>query len=243
MIPQVDRDPSNLKPTEPMIGKLGNGGGGGWQPVIRVLARDVLLPFVVYLALHFGGLSNLRSLIAAAIVAVAITVIDSTRRGRPTTLTLIVLLTLVLSIVVALISGNARVTLARDCLISAGLGTAFLVSLTRPRPLLYQLLAPLAAARLDPADRHAGDRLFRSRYDDTPHMRHALRVSTLAWGIVLLTDATLRLVAVLSLSVSAAASAATALTIITVIILIGSLRFYLPGRLRPDSPRRASWTP
>jgi hypothetical protein len=199
----------------------------GWAPVARVVLRDVLLPYLVYLALHAAGVTNLFALAAGAGLAVVIVIADAVRDRRINVLTLIVLLTLVLSVVVSLISGNARVTLARDCVITAGLGIVLLGSLTRRRPLLFHLLAPLMTAHhLD------NDITFDRRFERSPDLRATLRISTAVWGFVLLADACLRLTAVALLSVSAAASAATILTIATVVILVGWLRFYLPRRLR-----------
>lgn len=194
-----------------------------WGPVIRVIAREVLLPYLVYLALHSAGVSSLLSLAAGAAMAVLLMATDAARKGRPNALTAIVLLTLVLSIVVSLISGNARVTLARDCLITGGLGAVFLGSLLRPRPLLYQLLAPLASPRLP-----GGEPEFQRRYDESARLRSVLTFSTIVWGLVLLADAGLRLTAVLVLPVSEAATAATVLTIATVVVLVAWLRFYVP---------------
>jgi hypothetical protein len=202
-------------------------GGAGWSTVARVIAREVVLPYVVYLALHSAGVSNLLALAAGAAAAVLIMAASAVRHERPTALTGIVLLSLILSIVVSLISGNARVTLARDCLITGGFGVVLLASLTRRRPLLFYVLAPLAAPRLP-----GGESEFQRRFDESATLRSTLTLSTLVWGLVLLADAALRLTAVLVLPVTAAATAATVLTIITVIVLVSWLRFYLPRRLR-----------
>ena len=205
-------------------------GPTGWGSVALVLARDVLPPYLVYVVLHAAGMSNLLALTAGAVVALVILLADAVRNRRLNALTLIVLVTLVLSLVVALISGNARLILARDCLITGGLGLLFLGSLGRHRPLLYYLLAPLADARNpSPANR------FADRYDQSTDLRSALRLTTAVWGIVLLIDAALRIAAVLLLPVAAAATAAALLTIATVIVLVGWLRFYLPRRLRGHS--------
>jgi hypothetical protein len=210
-----------------MVDRSSEQAGPVWGPVARVLARDVLLPYVVYLGLRAAGVSNLRALVGGAVVALLLVVVDAIRRRRLNALSLLVMLTLVLSVVVALISGNARVTLARDCVITGGLGLLFLASLLRHHPVLYQVLAPLAAARSP--DGEAG---FAARYEQSPDLRAALRVTTAVWGVVLLADAALRLTAVALLPVPDAATAATALTIATVVVLVGWLRFYLPRRLR-----------
>lgn len=192
-----------------------------------MVLRDVLLPYLVYLALHAVGASNLAALAAGAGVAALTVMVDIVRRRRASALTVIVLLTLVLSVAVAVISGDARVTLARDCLITGGLGVVFLASLARRRPLLFDLLAPLVAAK-----QSGGRAGFEQRYDQSPELRSALRTTTAVWALVLLADAVLRLSAVLLLPVAAAATAATGLTITTVVVLVGWLRFYLPRRLR-----------
>ena len=210
-----------------MVDRSSGEAGSVWAPVARVLARDVLLPYVAYLGLRAAGVSNLRALVGGAVVALLLVVVDAIRRRRLNALSLVVMLTLVLSVVVALISGNARVTLARDCVITGGLGLLFLASLLRHHPVLYHLLAPLAAARSS-----EGEAGFAARYEHSPDLRAALRVTTAVWGVVLLADAALRLAAVALLPVPDAATAATALTIATVVVLVGWLRFYLPRRLR-----------
>lgn len=214
--------------TDPATSPASNppGRSSNWGPVIRVIGREVLLPYLVYLALHSAGVSNLLSLAAGAAVALLVMAADAARKGRPNALAAIVVFTLVLSIVVSLISGNARVTLARDCLITGGLGAVFLGSLLRPRPLLYNLLAPLVSARLP-----GGEPEFRRRYDESARLRSVLTFSTVVWGLVLLADAALRLTAVLVLPVSQAATAATVLTIATVVVLVAWLRFYMPRDL------------
>ena len=202
-------------------------GASAWSTVAPVIIREVLLPYAVYLALHSAGVSSLLALIAGASAAVVITTASAARSRRVTALAGIVLLTLILSIIVSLISGNARVTLARDCLITGGLGIIMLGSLTRQRPLLFHLLAPLSAPRFA-----GGEPEFERHYDESPTLRSALMLSTIVWGLVLLADAALRLTAVLVLPVTDAATAATLLTIVTVLTLVGWLRFYLPRQLR-----------
>ena len=54
-----------------------------WGPVIRVIAREVLLPYLVYLALHSSGVSNLLALAAGAGVAMLVMAADAARKGRP----------------------------------------------------------------------------------------------------------------------------------------------------------------
>jgi hypothetical protein len=196
-------------------------------PVARVLARDVVLPYLAYLGLHALGVSNVLALAAGAVVSAAVVAGEMVRHRRVDALALIVLVTLILAVVVSLISGNARVTLARDCLITGGLGVMFLASLTRRRPLVFHLLAPLAAAR-DPRGR-AG---VEDRFQGSSELRSVLRVSTAVWGLLLLADGLLRLLAALLLPVPQAATAATVLTIATVAVLVGWLRFYLPPRIQ-----------
>lgn len=196
-------------------------------PVVRVLVRDVVLPYLAYVVLHTAGVANVWALAGGAAVSLAMVVLDAARSRHVNALGLIVLVTLVLAVVVSLISGNARVTLARDCVITGGLGLIFLGSLVRGRPLVYHVLA-----RFDAARGPSGQGRLAERWQNDPQVRSSLRITTLVWGLVLLADATLRLIAVLVLPVPEAAAMATVLTILTVVVLVGFLRFYLPRHAR-----------
>jgi hypothetical protein len=194
------------------------------RTAVPVLIRDVLGPYLVYFVLrHAAGWSTLMALVGAAVLAAALVVLSLIRSRRVDPLAAVVLLTTLAGIVVALWTGDARATLARESLVSAALGVAFLVSLLR-RPLMFSMLWALRGDGVDPADGWAGTP------EDT---RHALRVATAAWGVGLLADAVLRVVIVLTLDPDTAAGAVTALTLVTIALLLGWMRWYLPSRVRP----------
>jgi hypothetical protein len=75
------------------------------------------------------------------------------------------------------------------------------------------------------------------RFQRSPDLRAALRVTTIVCGLALIADALLRLLAALLLPVSQAATAVTALTVATVVIMIGWLRFYVPHRAQTGERR------
>lgn len=113
--------------------------------------------------------------------------------------------------------------LARDAVITGGLGVVFAGSALTSKPLLFLLLRSLTAS--DP------DRL-EGRWASSAPFRSAIKVTTALWGACLLGDALLRLVVVYTLPVATAAAAVTALTVATVLVLLALLRWYLPARMR-----------
>lgn len=198
------------------------------RTVLPLLVRDVAGPYLVYLVLHGPAhWSNLNALIGAAVAAAVLVIVGLVRSRHVDAVAAIVLLTTLAGIVVALWTGNARATLAREAVVSGALGAAFLASLPR-RPLMFSMIWSLRPDAGDPAEgwRRAPER-----------NRTAMRVATLVWGVGLLLDAVIRVALAFTLPVSTATGAVTALTFVTVIALVGWMRWYLPrhARLAPAS--------
>lgn len=193
------------------------------RTALPVLVRDVAGPYLVYLALHdLAGWTNLSALVGASVAAAALVLLGLVRSRQLDPLAGIVLLTTLAGVVVALRTGDARATLARESVVSGALGIAFVLSLLR-RPLLFSMLWALRGGEDGPAEgwRRA-----------TPRQRSAMRTGTVVVGAVLVLDALLRVTAVLLLPVSTAAGVVTALTIATVVVIVGWMRWFLPRRYR-----------
>jgi hypothetical protein len=188
------------------------------RAALTVLGREVLGPYLVYLVLHrWGGLSNLAALVAAAVASALLVVVSVVRTRQISPFAAVVFLTLVLGIAISLWTGDARLTLARDAVISGGLGLAMLISLAT-RPLMFSLMWSLRA--------DAGN-LGQRWLEVPPETRRRMRVVTGAWGVGLITDAVVRVILVWSLTVEEAATAVTALTLVTVALLVLWMRWYL----------------
>ncbi len=196
--------------------------GSAMRRVVPLLVRDVGVPYVAYLALHSAGWSNVAALAAGAAVFAALVVLGMARERRPNALGLVVFATLILAIVVTLITGNARVALARDAVVAGGLGAVFLGSLLVGKPLMYHL-----AQAMSPDTRLA------ARWAGSAGFRSTMRVVSLVWGLGLLADAGIRVGLALSLPVPAAATAISALTFVTVLGLVAWMLWYV--RRRPGT--------
>lgn len=194
----------------------------GLQTVLPGLLRDAVGPYVVYLVLHAAGWSSLRALVAGAVVSAVLVALDLARSRRFNALSAVVLLALLLAIAVTAITGDARVALARDAVITAGLGVAFLLSLAGDRPLMFHLMRSVSAGTGPD-----GASAFEDRVRRSARLGASLRVVTAVWGAGLLVDAGLRLLLAMTLPVSTAATAVTILTVATVLVLLSWMQRYL----------------
>jgi hypothetical protein len=200
-------------------------GGSVFKSVGPVLIRDVLLPYGVYYVAHRQGVSNVSALAAGGAVNAVFIVAGLIRKRRAEALGLIVLITFALGIAASYLTGNARFALAKDSVITGGVGIAFLLSLLAARPVMYLMIRQMLTQG-DPAKANAYD----ARWDASPSFRATQRLMTAVWGAGLLGEAILRLIVISIVPVSTGAAASTAILITTFALLIAWTRFYLPRR-------------
>lgn len=199
--------------------------GSVLKSVGPVLLCDVILPYVVYYVAHRQGVSNVSALALGGAVNALFVVVGLVRKRRVETLGVIVLITFALGIAASYMTGNARFALAKDSVITGGVGIAFLASLLAARPIMYLMIRQMltsgdasAAAAMD------------ARWDESATFRSRQRLMTAVWGGGLLCEALLRLVVISLVPVSTGAAASTVILIGTFALLIGWTRFYLPRR-------------
>lgn len=183
------------------------------------LAWDVGLPVAVYYLLHALGVSDLLALLGAAVAAVARIAVVAVRRCTLNQFALIMLLVYGLGFAMALITGDPRTLLLRNSLITASIGTVFLVTAIRGRrPLTLTALQSAQPARAAETTR---------RYAVDPHVRHAFRLSSTVWGVGLLAEAVARIPLVYALPVEVAVAATEVLLIATLVALAGWNAWYV----------------
>jgi len=195
------------------------------RSVAPVLIRDVLLPYAVYYFLHHRGVSNVSALAAGGAVNALFVLRGLIRNRRAEALGIIVLITFALGIAASYLTGNARFALAKDSVLTGGVGLVFLLSLLAARPVMYLMIRQMVTHG-DPAKASALD----ARWDSSPGFRSTQRLMTGVWGAGLLADAAVRLVLIMMLPVSTAAAASTGILIATFVLLIAWTRLYLPRR-------------
>lgn len=195
------------------------------RSVAPVLIRDVVLPYAVYYFVHKLGVSNVSSLAAGGAVNVFFTLRGLIRERRVEPLGLIIMITFALGIVASYLTGDARFALAKDSLLTGGVGIAFLLSLLARRPVMYLMIRQMITH---------GDKamaaVIDARWDSSAAFRSSQRLMTAVWGAGLMADAVIRLIVISIVSVSTGAAASTAILLATFVVLIAWTRLYLPRR-------------
>ncbi|MGI8415331.1 MAG: VC0807 family protein [Nakamurella sp.] len=174
------------------------------------LMLDFAVPFALYYLLHWLGVGDVAALSAGAAVSVLSTLISVLRTRKVDLLSLITLLAMVLGLVVALISGNARQLLVRSAWISAPIGFWTLASLRSERPLSYvftrALLRPKAA-------------LMEQLWASEALFRLAWRNVTILCGTASVLDAALQVGMAYTLPIASVPALDTALNVATAVLL------------------------
>jgi hypothetical protein len=173
--------------------------------MLRGLAWDVGLPVAAYYALHLWGVTDWAALLVASGVAAARTVWGAVRHRTLNQFAIVMLLVYGIGLLLAFVSGDPRALLLKNSLVTAAVGTVFLVTAVRGRrPLTLgaaQSFVPTRAAAL--AD----------RYRSEPDVRRAFRLTSAVWGGGLLAEAVLRIPLVVLLPVEIGVGASEGLFI------------------------------
>jgi hypothetical protein len=185
-------------------------GSGSRLTTLSGLAWDVGAPLVGYYTLHLVGASDWVALLAATLAAGVRILWVAVWTRRMTWFAAVMLAIFGVGLALAFIGGDPRFLLLKDSFGTAVLGIVFLTSLLTPRPLTLtasQAWKPRQAAQLG--------RLYRSE----PAVRRVFHISTLGWGLGLLTEAVLRVPLIYLLPLDIAVGLSTAMMITAMITL------------------------
>nr|WBO81710.1 hypothetical protein SBE_005586 [Streptomyces sp. SBE_14.2] len=161
-------------------------GSSSGPPVLLTVLVDFGVPIGLYYGLTAAGVGDVLALTAGAAVPATATLVRFARTRRVDVLGVFVTVMLVLSIVVSLTSGSARLLLVRDGWLTGVAGLGFLVSLRGRRPLAFGFSRRLLERRA------RGGRDWDELWDAEPHFRRIWRVTTVIWGIGLIVDSGVR---------------------------------------------------
>ncbi|MGW1056217.1 VC0807 family protein [Streptomyces sp. NPDC002521] len=160
--------------------------GSSGPPLLLTVLVDLGIPIGLYYGLTAAGVSDLIALTAGAVVPGVATLVGYARTRRIDALGVFMTTMLVLSIVVSVVGGSARLLLVRDGWLTAVAGVGFLVSLRGRRPLAFGFSRRLLERRT--TDGRNWDELW----EEVPGFRRIWRVTTVIWGIGLLVDSGIR---------------------------------------------------
>ena len=183
--------------------------------LLRQLALDVALPWITIQRLdRLWAVPTVPAFAAAAVFPAASIVLSWTRRRRPDYIGLAVLITILTGIAVALLTDDVRFAVLKAAPAFGLFGVACLVSLWRPRPLMFFVGREFTAG---------DDKVRRAAWTarlETAGFRQAMRLLTFVWGIACVLEATLGIGAALLLPPRAALVAEAVLGIGTVAALL-----------------------
>jgi hypothetical protein len=145
-------------------------------PFLLTVLIDFGIPIGLYYGLTAAGVSDVIALTAGAVVPAVATLVRFARTRRLDVLGVFVTTMMVLSIVVTVVGGSARLLLVRDGWLTAVAGLGFLVSLRGRRPLAFGF----------------SRKLLEELWEEVPRFRRIWQVTTVIWGIGLLVDSGIR---------------------------------------------------
>jgi predicted membrane channel-forming protein YqfA (hemolysin III family) len=178
------------------------------------LALDVVVPLAVFYGARAAGVNQWLALLLAAIAPAAGIgwTWARTRRLDPTGVFIIV--TMALSLLVALVTGDARVLLARESWLTGAVGLWILGSLVTGRPFLLDV-----AGKVSPGGMAAR---FEKLWTDNRVFHRWVVLASIAWGAAFLLDAVIRVVFAYTLDIDTVPAAGT-VTLIALIVLAQGL--------------------
>ncbi len=112
---------------------------GSWRRLIGAVVENIGIPVGAYLLFLALGWQPVWALVGAAGVSVLLLAVQYARRREITALGVLVLVRFALGVGVALVTGDARLELAKDFVVSGAIGLAALISLLARRPFIARI--------------------------------------------------------------------------------------------------------
>jgi hypothetical protein len=155
---------------------------------LATVVFDLVLPMVVYYGLRAAGVNQWWALMAGILVAVPRTVYQLVSRRKVDLMAMFTVSIMVFSLVVGLLTGDARALAVRESWAAALLGLLGLwmvVTVFVGRPALLVLGRTIAVTKVG----EAGARRWEDRWHRDRRFRRGTRILTAVWGWGLFVDA------------------------------------------------------
>jgi hypothetical protein len=181
------------------------------------LALDVALPLAAYYAARQAfGLPMVPALIVSSVVPAVRTVLGLVRGREWNLLAVLILASNVVGVATTFLTGDARLMIAKDGLVSSVIGASVLLSVVRGRPMMSTALRPFLT-RGNPA-REAAWEALRSGGGAAAAFRRAEQGYSLVWGIALLAECVARVVGAYTLPLTIMVWLPTALLVGAIVL-------------------------
>ncbi|KJS56949.1 VC0807 family protein [Streptomyces rubellomurinus] len=194
-------------------------GAGAPNPLaagLRPLALDIAAPLAGYYLLHsVCGLSEFAALAWSSVVPAGRTVLGLLQERRLNLWSSLMLTVNLAGLALTLVSGDARMMIAKDGLLSGTVALAILVSALIGRPVMTPMLMPFVTkGRRDRAA--AWQRLVEGRAAGSRAFHRHERVFAGIWGTALLAECAARVVGAFTLPVAT-------MTWLSTVFLVGAI--------------------
>ena len=196
------------------------------RKLIMGLLWDVGLPAVVFYVSRALGFGVLPALAAGGLAALIRVGCVATVRHRLDGLAALVGISFVLLLIVSSLTGDARILLARESILSGAAGLLLVGSCAIGRPVLYALVQRLNAGK---------DELLAqwdARWRTQPSFRRHFVLLSMVFGGVLLTESTVRVLLIYLLPIDVVAGLSLALHVGTIALLVCWALWYRGRRQR-----------
>jgi hypothetical protein len=173
-------------PALPIVDATASGGDQSLnlRATLLPLALDIAIPLALYYGLRDGfGASLVTSLAASSVLPAVRSIVEYARHRKFEGLATLMLAVNVAGLIINFTSGDARLMMAKDSMISSVVGFGILLSVWRGAPVMSAGLKPFVT-RGNPAKIRAWDRLR----ETSARFRSLEKRYSLIWGLVLLTD-------------------------------------------------------
>ncbi|WP_436525105.1 VC0807 family protein [Actinoplanes sp. HUAS TT8] len=196
----------------------------GTTAMIRSMVADLGLPVITYYGLHALGADDTTALLAGTLAAGARLVWVAVRSRTVNYFSMVMGALFGVGLLFTLLTGDPRFLLIKHSVLSAVIGSLFLITgLRGSKPLTLsaqQSFMPAKAADLA------------AEYASNPAVRRGHRVASVVWGAGWLVEAVVRAALVYLLPVDVMVGLSTVLTVITFTLLIGWNARYIAARKR-----------
>ncbi|WP_158884934.1 VC0807 family protein [Amycolatopsis anabasis] len=222
----AEQEPDDRGGAATEVGEIRQPATTSAKRVFKVVLTDVGIPYLVYLLLSRIGLSDVFALAAAGGVSVLQVGFTYLRRRAISALSVLIITRFSLGVVAGLITGDARMVLVKDSIITGSVGVVAAVSLLLARPMTYYIRRDFAG---DPGS-------WDESWARSARFRQVNRVTTIVWAVGLIAEATIRIGLAFRLPLDIAAIASPTLGALSILALVTWTQWY--GRRTQESVRR-----
>jgi hypothetical protein len=187
-----------------------------WPRVARVVLVDVGIPYAVYLVLTRVGFSAVLALVLAGGVSLARVAVGYLRHRVVSALSVLVITRFGLGVVLGALTGDARIVLVKDSLVTASVGVVALFSLFLLKPMTYYI-------RRDLSNDRAG---WEAAWSRSASFRRMNRTTTSVWAAGLLAESALRITLAFWTPLDVASLLCPAVGACSVMLLIAWTQWY-----------------